>query len=153
MQFAIQRIFSFCCCFNLGSGYLTILIGSLLSNDDKTCDFDCAITKFCDPYVQIVVNGKIEYETRHKVNAIGWNAFDEIYATNRIPEDSTVEIRILDNSYYLFNNVDKVVFSKEIAINSLVENYLIDEDNYKLTYNAIWRDEYEDDDQSFYNSN
>lgn len=101
-------------------------------------------SKYCDPFVKIFIGNEEVYATETKQNVKNWVSYDETYFSNKISKKSEIKIKVLDEEVGLFAK-NKTMYEESMNIEKLVESDLIIGPHSKLYVNAIWKDEYEND--------
>lgn len=91
--------------------------------------------------MQINIDNEPPHTTEAKKNVEHWTTYDDTYFSNKISKKSKVAIAVTDKN--VVKNTD--MFNKSMSIDELVKLAFIEDDYSKLYVNAIWKDEYQDE--------
>lgn len=105
--------------------------------------------EYCDPYVQVYVNGEQLWETSYKEDVIGWVPIEETFHSELLNQkDAKVLIRVMDRDIKQLGNKDDEMMSGSYDIMSSESGdtgILPSQKDDKLFFNVHWIDELQEE--------
>ncbi|XP_031628475.1 uncharacterized protein LOC116344180 [Contarinia nasturtii] len=107
-------------------------------NCDGTNPFK-QMSKYCEPYVKIFVNGQQVFRSETKSAAVNAVKFSEHYENAKIPRDAKIRIEVWDSdSGNAGGSKDDLILRKEVTLNQCLGYQTIDNGHgSKLSFNGL----------------